>query len=107
MNRVLKHVRPIISLDAAHMKLGGSGTLFIASTLSAAKEVYPIGFLLSAGNEDKETWTTFLMKLRDACPIIVKQADGSSFPFCFVFDRDKGLKPALKTVSPTMLISSV
>ena len=89
------------------MKLGGSGTLFIASTLSAAKEVYPIGFLLSSENEDKETWTTFFMKLRKACPIIVKQTDDSSFPFCFVSNRDKGLKPALKTVSPTMSISIV
>ena len=42
----------------------------------------------------------FLMKLREACPIIVKQADDSSFPFFFVSDRDKGLKPALKTVFP-------
>jgi MULE transposase domain/Ulp1 protease family, C-terminal catalytic domain len=100
MNRVLKHVRPVISLDAAHMKLGGSGTLFIASTLSAANEVYPIGFLLSAGNEDNKTWTTFLLKLREACPIIIKQGDDSSFPFCFVSDRDKGLKQALKTVFP-------
>jgi hypothetical protein len=53
MKCVLKHVRPIISLDAAQMRLGGSGTLFIASTLSATKEAYPIGFHLSAGNEDK------------------------------------------------------
>ena len=40
------------------------------------------------------------MKLREVCPIIVKQADDSSYPFCFISDRDKGLKPALKTVFP-------
>ena len=64
INSILKFVRPVVSLDAAHLKLvDHTGTLYIASVLSAANEVYPIGFLISSGNEHKETWTSFLMKL--------------------------------------------
>jgi hypothetical protein len=38
------------------------GTLYIASALSAANEVHDLGFLLSSGSEDRETWTIFLRK---------------------------------------------
>jgi hypothetical protein len=67
--------------------------------------VYPIGFLISSGNEDKETWTSFLMKLREACPIMLTQQDDENnvLPFVSISGRDKGLKPALKIVFPQNL----
>jgi uncharacterized protein Veg len=99
MNRILQYVRPVISLDAAHLKSVYKGTIYIASVLSGANEVYPIGFLISCDNENKETWSTFLTKLHEACPII-SQEKNNIYPFIFISDRDKGLKPALAAVFP-------
>jgi hypothetical protein len=94
---VLKYVRPVISLDAAHLRSEDKGMLYIASVLSGNNDIYPIGFMIAAGNEDKETWIKMLRLLKQACPIISTPERG---PFIFVSDRDKGLKPALKKVFP-------
>ena len=94
---VLKYVRPVISLDAAHLRSEYKGMLYIASVLSGNNDIYPIGFMIAAGNENKETWIKMLRLLKQACPIISTPERG---PFIFVSDRDKGLKPALKKVFP-------
>jgi hypothetical protein len=73
MNVSLSFVRPVVSLDAAHLKSVHKGTLYVASVLSGANEVYPIGFMISSGNEDCETWTRMLGHLREACPILSEQ----------------------------------
>ena len=106
MNTALKFVRPVLSLDAAHLKSRYKGTMYVASVLSGTNEVYPIGFMISTGNEDRETWTKMLQYLKEACPIISEQglideAEGDDRnAFLFVSDRDKGLKPALRNVFP-------
>ena len=107
MNTALKFARPVISLDAAHLKSSYKGTMYVASVLSGTNEVYPIGFMISSGNEDGETWTRMLKYLKEACPIISEQGFGNErddgeiqHPFLFVSDRDKGLKPALRSVFP-------
>ena len=69
MDESLKHVRPVICLDAAHLNSRERGTLYVASCLSGANEVYPIGFMISKGNEDGATWTKMLFfLLHEACP---------------------------------------
>jgi hypothetical protein len=78
MNAALKFVRPVISLNAAHLKSIFKGTLHVALVLSGTNEVYLIGFMISTGNEDGKTWMTMLKYLIEACPIISKQ--GSVFP---------------------------
>ena len=115
MNESLSYVRPVVSLDAAHLKGVHKGTLYVASVLSGKNDVYPIGFLISKGNEDGNTWTTMLTLLKEACPILSSQGfvpagvAGVEHPrayldyrhaFIFVSDRDKGLKPALQAVFP-------
>jgi hypothetical protein len=108
MNVSLSFVRPVVSLDAAHLKSVHKGTLYVASVLSGANEVYPIGFMISSGNEDCETWTRMLGHLREACPILSEQgfpdetiqAEEDRHQFVFMSDRDKGLKPALCEVFP-------
>ena len=114
MNESLSYVRPVVSLDAGHSKGEHKGTLYVASVLSGANNVYPIGFLISKGNDDGNTWTAMLTLLKEACPILSSQGfvpdDGVvgveyprayldyRHPFIFVSDRDKGLKPALQAV---------
>ncbi|KAI2496713.1 MULE transposase domain [Fragilaria crotonensis] len=107
MNRALKFVRPVLSLDAAHLKSVFKGTLYVASVLTGSNDIFPIGFMISAGNEDGASWRKMLRYLKKACPIIGEQVYGNVDvdgvarpPFLFISDRDKGLKPALKAVFP-------
>ena len=60
INEVLNHVRPVISVDAAHLKSIYRGTMFIETVKSGNNDIFPIGLLFSSGNEDKRTWTKFL-----------------------------------------------
>ena len=93
VNEVLSFVRPVISVDAAHFRNDYHGMLYIASALSGNDDIYPIGFMIATGNEDKKNWTKMLRRLQQAFPIISETQD---YPFMFVSDRDKGLKPALQ-----------
>jgi hypothetical protein len=43
MNNALKFVRPVISLDAAHLRSEFKGTLYVASVLTGNNDVFPIG----------------------------------------------------------------
>ena len=74
----------------------------MALVLSETNEVYPIGFIISAGIEDVETcWTKMLNYLKEACPIIFEQGfnecddEEIQHPFLFISDRDEGLKLSL------------
>ena len=100
-------MRPVLSLDAAHLKSVFKGTLYVASVLTGSNDIFPIGFMISAGNEDGASWRKMLRYLKKACPIIGEQVYGNVDvdgvarpPFLFISDRDKGLKPALKAVFP-------
>ena len=108
MNNALKFVRPVISLDAAHLRSEFKGRAFYAaSVLMGNNDVF------AAGNEDRETWVQMLTYLKEACPIVSQHgrqgmlddrapARETSFETSFVFvsDRDKGLKEAVKQVFP-------
>ena len=54
MNAALQFVRPVVSLDAAHLRSEYKGTLYVTSVLSGNNDVFPIGVLISSGNEDKQ-----------------------------------------------------
>jgi hypothetical protein len=119
MDGSLKHVRPVICLDAAHLNSPEKGMLYVASCLSGANEIYPIGFLISKGNEDDATWTKMLRLLYEACPSLsvheptleVRRYTGEEYgtqnhAFLFMSDRDKGLQPALSEVFPNNIVMS-
>ena len=78
MNWALKFVRPVVSLDAAHLRSEHRGTLYVASVLTGCNDIFPIGFMISAGNEDGETWKKMLHLLKEAYPIIDDQGYGDS-----------------------------
>jgi hypothetical protein len=73
MNNALEFVRLVISLDAAYLQSKFKGTLYVASVLTGNNDVFPIGFMIVAGNEDGETWIQVLTYLKEACPIIYQQ----------------------------------
>jgi hypothetical protein len=70
VNEVLSFVRPVISVDATHLRSNYHGMLYIASVLSGNDDIYPIGFMFATGNEDKKNWTKMLRCLQQAFPII-------------------------------------
>jgi hypothetical protein len=113
MKDLLLLVRPVVSMDAAHLRSVHKGTHYVASILSGTNEVDAIGLMISTENEDGPTWTRMLEHLSDACPILLEQGlesgldidgetDGEYYchPCVFMSDCDKGLKPALRRVFP-------
>ena len=58
-DKVLLYMDPVISVDAAHLKLAYKGTIFIYSGLTGNDEAYILAFGISGGNEDYQTWNTF------------------------------------------------
>jgi hypothetical protein len=97
---VLNYVLPVVSLDAAHLGNAHKGTLYVASVLSGNNDAFPIGLMISSGNEDRENWRKMLTKLKEACPLIDEQRHGTladadgvgkTMFFLLVSDRDKAL----------------
>ena len=59
----LRFVRPVLSLDAAHMKTtGGGGTLYIASVTSACNDIFPVAIALTVDNENKGRWMGLVLE---------------------------------------------
>jgi hypothetical protein len=52
MNKSMAFVRPVISLDAVHLKSKWKGTLYMASVKTACDEVYPVAFAIVNDNEN-------------------------------------------------------
>ena len=104
MAKTLRFVRPVMSLDAAHMKTtGGGGTLYIASVKSASNDLYPVAVSLMVANENKDGWLWFLENLRSCLPLLddVHPKEHVGYKrFCFMSDCQKGLVEAVKEVFP-------
>ncbi|EOX99034.1 Uncharacterized protein TCM_007662 [Theobroma cacao] len=62
-------MRPMVAIDTTHLKDRFKGILFVAVCKDANECVYPVAFGIGHV-EDKDSWTWFLSKLRDAvgCP---------------------------------------
>ncbi len=104
MNNKLRYVRPVLSLDAAHLSSDVKGTLYLATVLSGNNEILPIAFGMTEDNENKEGWLFFLRNLKKACPMLLEH---HNLPRChpfklytFISDRDKGINPALEMECP-------
>ena len=105
MSDSLLHVRPVISVDAAHMKTtGGGGILYMASVKSACDDIYPVAIALTVENENKEGWVWFLENLQCSLPVLDSAHPNERVAykrFTFISDRQKGLIEALKEVFPS------
>jgi hypothetical protein len=104
MQRSLMHVRPVMSLDAAHLKTtGGGGILYMASVKSACNHLYPVALAITSENENKDGWIWFLQNLQASLPVLEVPHPKEGVPyhlFTFISDRQKGLLEALKEVFP-------
>ncbi|KAG7353752.1 MULE transposase domain containing protein [Nitzschia inconspicua] len=88
MRRSLQHVRPVLSLDGAHLLSKWKGTLYIASVQTACSNIYPVSFAILKDGEDAEGW---------------KWHPDNRCRFCYftvISDRQKGLIQALQQVFP-------
>ncbi len=104
MNNKLKYVRPVISLDAAHLSSVEKGTLYLATIKSGNNEILPIAIAMTADNENYKGWKFFLKNLKLGCGNITlrhKQLKVHPYKlFTYISDRDKGLIPALRETFP-------
>lgn len=103
MKSSMRYVRPVMSLDAAHMKSEWKGVLYVASVKTACDEIYPVAIGITRDNENEEGWTWFLGLLHSAIEILVMDHPHPRVAFkyfSFVSDRQKGLIQSLKTVFP-------
>jgi len=88
----LKHVRPVISLDASHLKNKWKGNLFFASAKDSEDHIVPLAFGLVADTENKESWEIFLKFLKTSFEI--------NDNMMFISDKDKGILPAMNNIFP-------
>jgi hypothetical protein len=106
MDRSLRYVRPILSLDAAHLKSEWKGTLYVASVKTACDEIYPVAVAIMEQNENFDGWRWFLENLKVALPTLVAphpRGEVTKKYFTFVCDRQKGLLEALERIFPDNL----
>ena len=103
MKTSLRHVRPVMSLDAAHLKSKWKGTLYTASVKTGSDEIYPVAIGVMNGNENESGWTWFLQLLDSAIELLVMDWPNEEYRykyFTFISDRQKGLVEALQKVFP-------
>ena len=115
INDALKCVRPVVSLDSAHLRSVFKGGIQIYSGLTGADEVYIYAFAIVCGNESFESWNYSNELFSSACPTL--QMDGIDtlegyrnqvsrqtplkyHDITFVSDRDKGLGKSLDKTFP-------
>lgn len=106
MDRSLRLVRPIMSLDAAHLKSEWKGTLYVASVKTACDEIYPVAVAIMEQNENFDGWRWFLENLKGALPTLEQPHPRNEVTknyFTFVCDRQKGLLEALERIFPDNL----
>jgi MULE transposase domain len=101
MESSIMFARPVMSLDACHLKSQWKETLYAASVLTAMDNVYPVAFAVTESNEDFLGWQRFLCNSKECLQCLSTVPPGKQRPkFSFVSDRDKGLEGALEEEFP-------
>ncbi|KAI3684628.1 hypothetical protein L6452_33852 [Arctium lappa] len=85
------HLRPVIIIDAAHLKGTYLGTMFLAVAMDANNQIVPIAFGVGR-SESGDVWTWFLTML--------KRCIGEPEGLVFVSDRAASIHQAINTVYP-------
>lgn len=104
MNNAIRYTRPVMSLDACHLKSRWKGTLYLASVKTPCDEIVPVAMAITKDNENEDGWTWFLQNLLSACEFMVVDHPKASVDYkyyMFISDRSKGLINALAQVFPS------
>ena len=64
MNNKLRHVRPVLSFNDAHVSSDIKGTLYLATIKSGNNEILPIAICMTEANECYKGWKYFLEIVR-------------------------------------------
>ncbi|KAK2646235.1 hypothetical protein Ddye_021430 [Dipteronia dyeriana] len=86
-------IRPVITIDATHLKGAFDGVIYVASCKDEDEHAYPEAFGVGDG-ETENSWTWFLERLREA----IREVGG----MLFVFDRHASIAKALSIVYPNV-----
>ncbi|KAI0513721.1 hypothetical protein KFK09_009751 [Dendrobium nobile] len=85
--------RPLISLDACHLKSKHLGMLLSATSVDGYNGLFPLGFAV-VETKSKNTWLWFLQNLGESIGTQIE-------PLAFISDMEKGLGDAIKEVYST------
>lgn len=89
--RAFSACRPIIVIDATHLKGKFRGVMFVASTKDGNEQIVPLAF--GIGDKEKDTsWTWFLQKVRNSL--------GTPDGLLIVSDQHKSIENAVQEVYP-------
>ncbi|KAK2651652.1 hypothetical protein Ddye_011508 [Dipteronia dyeriana] len=83
-------IRPVITIDAIHLKGAYEGVIYVASCKDGDEHAYPIAFGVGDG-EVENSWTWFLKRPREAIRGML-----------FIFDRHASIAKALSIVYPNV-----
>ncbi|XP_021995086.1 uncharacterized protein LOC110891922 [Helianthus annuus] len=85
------NLRPVVIIDAAHLKGEFKGTLFLAVAMDGNNQILPIAYGIGK-SEDGESWTWFLSKLRECVGEIADMA--------IISDRANSIHVGVRNVFP-------
>ncbi|PKU63310.1 hypothetical protein MA16_Dca013354 [Dendrobium catenatum] len=88
----LSGCRPLISVDACHLKSKYLGMLLSANALDGNNGLFNIAYAV-VETESKQTWTWFLSNLGDTI-------GRNLHPLAFISDMEKGLGDAIREIYP-------
>ncbi|KAG7363878.1 MULE transposase domain containing protein [Nitzschia inconspicua] len=100
-------VRPVISIDGAHMRSEWKGTPYLETVKSAGDDLYPVAFAITVDGEDFQGWKWFLQHLKASAPNLIAEhfrRKCSYKLFTFMSDQCKGLNSALGNVFPAKAV---
>jgi Transposase, Mutator family len=104
MNVSLRYVRPVMSLNATHLKSGSGGLMYLSTVKTGCNEIYTVAFSIERGNKCYDGSNTFLGHLKSSCPLLHMvhplQVHNKYGYFTYVSDWDKGLLQALQNNFP-------
>ena len=83
----------VIQADGCHVNFG-KYTMYAAYGSTTQSKIFPIGFAIIFGNEDKEGWTKFWRFVLDLHPHL------NSLEITIITHQDKGSKSAIAAVLP-------
>ncbi|PKA49737.1 hypothetical protein AXF42_Ash004278 [Apostasia shenzhenica] len=88
----IKGCRPLIGLDACHLKGKYLVMLISATALDGNRQLYPIAYAVVEG-ENKDSWQWFVSHLKHALGNIGENV-------AFISDMEKGIEDAVRTKCP-------